>query len=1033
MGEYVQDQVAAGVKSPHLIVSFKDLVDDNLCRWNTGDPKDIPTIGGGVLKASSYFPNPPPYSPPMNQGPPDLCPCEANPVNPSTGNKFQIETDYAGGGFFPLRFVRVYNSSATWDASAGIGPGWTHTYHRFLQFDGDNVIAAREDGKRLRFTKNGTAYDADPTSDYRLASITTPIVGWQLVTPQDETEIYTSNGRLESIENRAGLKITLGYTNGLLTQVTDPFQRTLVIGRNDPAGLGRIMSVTTASGAITYSYSTTAARSLISVTWPTTPTPATRTYQYHATLTNFLIGILDENGAQFSNYEYETSGDLKGLLKVSEQAGGAGRVEIANSIVAGVRQVGVKRFVDAGVSADRTYSYESIVGSGALKGIQPTSGTEPLPCPSCGPPVVKRDTRGNPTLQTDWNGNCSTFTYEADRNLEATREEGRAYDALTETCTGTLLRKVTTVWHPTFHLPKDVAEPLRITNNVYDLDGKTCGAIGALCSRTIQATTDDTGSQGFGATLTGVSRTWSYSYNAAGQVTQVNGPRTGIDITNYAYFENSGAPPDCQTTLPTSSRTGCRGQLKSVTNAKGHVTSINEYNGHGQPLKITDPNGLVTLLTYDTRQRLTSRNVGGETTTYAYSAAGQLTRVTSPDSSFLDYGYDNAHRLNRIQDRKDAQGALGDRIEYVLDRAGNRKTEEVFDSQNVKVQTKSREYSEINRLTKEFGAAGQRTEYQYNGQGSVTSVKDPLDRITLSSFDPLNRLKDVTDPASGLVQYKYNGQDALVQVIDPRTLSTDYSVDGLGNLFCQKSPDTGDTYMGDSCATGANGFDAAGNVLKRTDQKAQVTTFSYDALNRALVITFGAGSKNEIRNEYGYDQGLYGLGRLTSIVEKDSAGQPTVSTGYAYDQKGRVITQTRTIAGNPNPFITSYRYDAFGRMDRVTYPSGRTVSYFFDAMGRPSQVLPVVSGVQYHRPGRRATTRPMRARSTRMGGSTPTSSARRLTTSASTRQASSPISGLRRAIRRTRPCIPTISSTASRAPRPQAAASSTPTTPPATA
>ena len=67
----------------------------------------------------------------------------------------------------------------------------------------------------------------------------------------------------------------------------------------------------------------------------------------------------------------------------------------------------------------------------------------------------------------------------------------------------------------------------------------------------------------------------------------------------------------------------------------GHVTSITAYNAHGQPLTIVDPNGLTTTLTYDARQRLTSRTVGSETTTYDYDDAGQLTKVTLPDGSFL--------------------------------------------------------------------------------------------------------------------------------------------------------------------------------------------------------------------------------------------------------------------------------------------------------------------------------------------------------------------------------------------------------------
>ncbi|MGH9931662.1 MAG: RHS repeat domain-containing protein, partial [Pyrinomonadaceae bacterium] len=47
------------------------------------------------------------------------------------------------------------------------------------------------------------------------------------------------------------------------------------------------------------------------------------------------------------------------------------------------------------------------------------------------------------------------------------------------------------------------------------------------------------------------------------------------------------------------------GQVQTVTNAAGHVTTYNTYNAHGQPLTITDPNSIVTTLTYDARQRLT--------------------------------------------------------------------------------------------------------------------------------------------------------------------------------------------------------------------------------------------------------------------------------------------------------------------------------------------------------------------------------------------------------------------------------------------
>ena len=61
--------------------------------------------------------------------------------------------------------------------------------------------------------------------------------------------------------------------------------------------------------------------------------------------------------------------------------------------------------------------------------------------------------------------------------------------------------------------------------------------------------------------------------------------------------------------------------------ALGHVTTYSTYNAHGQPLTITDPNGVVTTLAYDGRQRLTSRTVGTEQTTFDYWPTGLVKKV----------------------------------------------------------------------------------------------------------------------------------------------------------------------------------------------------------------------------------------------------------------------------------------------------------------------------------------------------------------------------------------------------------------------
>src|SRR5690606_31079588 len=103
------------------------------------------------------------------------------------------------------------------------------------------------------------------------------------------------------------------------------------------------------------------------------------------------------------------------------------------------------------------------------------------------------------------------------------------------------------------------------------------------------------------------------------------------------------------------------GQVHTITNALGQTTTFNTYNAHGQPLTMTDPNGVVTTLTYDLRQRLTSRAVGTEVSSFEYWPTGLLKKATLPDQSYIEYTYDAAHRLTGIND------AEGNRIAYALD------------------------------------------------------------------------------------------------------------------------------------------------------------------------------------------------------------------------------------------------------------------------------------------------------------------------------------------------------------------------------
>jgi YD repeat-containing protein len=105
---------------------------------------------------------------------------------------------------------------------------------------------------------------------------------------------------------------------------------------------------------------------------------------------------------------------------------------------------------------------------------------------------------------------------------------------------------------------------------------------------------------------------------------------------------------------------------------------------------------------------------------------------------------------------------------------------------------------------------------------------------------------------------------------------TTYLEDAFSDPLKAASPDSGLT---------VKTFDAAGNVITQTDNKGQLTSLSYDALNRVAQIT----RADQSTVTFSYDQGTNGIGHLTGMI--DTSG----STNWSYDQHGRVAQKTSVV------------------------------------------------------------------------------------------------------------------------------------------
>ncbi len=630
--------------------------------------------------------------PNKNKGP-QHCPRTQNPINVGVQNKVQEETDIGGTNDSTSNFTRIYNSARVMEVGNPnvvpvprvLSSHWSSTYDAriSLAVSGSYQTASvlRPDGRVLFFNLNGTQWIPDlDVSDrlVRLVDVVGNPNGWRYtVASNDDVEDFDISGRIVAIASRTGALRSLAYDGqGHLASVSDNFGRSLhfTYGTN-----GRVRYLTDPAGqVIEFQYD-----SLVRLTRVIFPGGGSRQYHYeNATYKHALTGITDENGVRYSTYAYDTSG--KAIS--AELAGGVARWQVAPESVQ-------MRVTDP--NGGRCYwTFSTVQGV-----VKPASATQP--CAPCGTSssAVTYDANGNVSSDTDFNNKKVCSVYDLGRNLETARAEGILSSETCGTVLATLpsradVRKISTQWHAIWRLPTKIAEPNRITTNTYNGDGGVYCApttalvagnpIGVRCTKTVRETTDTTGQQGFAATLTGTPRIWQYTYDSYGQVLTATDPNSKTTTTAY-YAANDPDP-------------GKRGNVQKITNPLGHVITIMAYDLNGRPLSITDPNGVVTTLTYHPRGWLTSRTVGGETTGYDYDGVGQLTQVTRPDGSYVAYTYDGAHRLTQLQD------GLGNKIVYTLDAMGNRLKEQAFEADGTLARTRQQVYDSLNRLHQSVGA-----------------------------------------------------------------------------------------------------------------------------------------------------------------------------------------------------------------------------------------------------------------------------------------------------------------------------------------
>ncbi|HET9530073.1 MAG TPA: RHS repeat-associated core domain-containing protein, partial [Blastocatellia bacterium] len=192
------------------------------------------------------------------------------------------------------------------------------------------------------------------------------------------------------------------------------------------------------------------------------------------------------------------------------------------------------------------------------------------------------------------------------------------------------------------------------------------------------------------------------------------------------------------------------------------------------------------------------------------------------------------------------------------------------------------------------GGAARSFSYAYNAGGFLSSITDPLTRVTSFVYDAAGRVTEQTLPGGRVIAYGYDANGNLTSITPPGRPAHvfNYTPVNLTSSYTPPAvPGTGQTTYA---------FNLDRQLTTVTRPGGQTLTFSYDSAGRLSTLAVPGGQYNYTYNSTTDNltsisapggQGLSFIYDGSLITQATWAGTVAGSVGYTYDNNFRVTAQ----------------------------------------------------------------------------------------------------------------------------------------------